>query len=1233
MKNYMRSLSLFLSILILTSLVNILPTVSASSIEEKQSTVAETNDDKETKEESEINSAEANLEFVTETTSEATTVEEVTGENDTNPTVSKMSDVVYSVETNTSGDFEYKVSDNQVTITKYTGTDKNLTIPSVIDDYSVTCIGNNAFANCIELTNIDIPKSVTSIGYYAFYNCDGLTSIFIPKTVTSSGKDVFGKCNNLKTVEFENGMSNIPDNIIENCTSLEKVIIPNSVTNIGSYAFMGCTNLSSIDLPDNLISIGNSTFYNCDELASIVIPKAVTTVGESAFGNCDNLKTVEFEDGMTKIPNNMMKNCTALEKAIIPSSVTSIGSYAFTNCKNLVAYTDKYSKVIVPLIDHNITVIPNNDIRVNDSEVLDTEKSNFSALSSKNISFTCNYVIKNEMFDCISNASIKIKIPVGTELVDKSVYLDKTLCTNFVEEDTFIQIPVTKKVGKINFSLRVASDCKMCTYAILNYKYKEKSDYEVIDLISENVDLISISTDEFTSLPKINVNGIAPINSDVDVYIDDKKVTTFKTNKVGNYNGEIDIPNVKNNQKYIVKVCSKDYKGNNISAFQEVNYKEDIPELTMFDMTYRGKTYDLLQNKRNYITFVLSKFGGGNLFEFSAKYKNADKIDSVLISSTRNQVTKFIRATYDSKLEMFIAKGYFDANDHDYVPGKIKIIYTLKSAKTNAMERMNHSLSLSIDDYSNEFKNAEISELTHTDNEYKLCVKFAGKEILVTQRTEMTESEVCEEFSSKLDESSVQNNKKNLISVGTSIGNKIIHTIGEDFCKDKFFDWVHDIYEEKLENCKVAIYQDESSYGYLQYDEQKKVFNSVMIDGLKNLDFRELLNFKEATSDPDLFSLLYSGKDPFFDYIEEKPTKDEIKRKILEDNNLTDKEKKQLIFYNEFYKVEKGSRGILNGLSELGYSMGKFYEDLWDNIMGFVKGALDGMFKLFDKYSNTGNNSNSNNEFLVDPSGYVYAGVTGNRISGATCTAYWIPYDENKEYWKKPDETKAILWDSSEYSQENPIITDAEGNYAWDVPEGWWKVVVEKAGYETYTTEWMPVPPPQLDVNINLKSTEKPLLENSVLSETGITLTFSQYMNPDSLRQTVVKDNKGNVIDYTLVYSKDDTDINGNIFAKEYKFQFDKNNSHTYSVNLTGVKNYCDIELNQKTIILTDDIEGFNCDLNGDGTTDIADVSYLQKHIIKLVVLEDYKLAMADVNSDGKIDIRDVACIQKNLLV
>ena len=995
---------------------------------------------------------------------------------------------------------------------------------------------------------------------------------------------------------------------------------------------MRCTKLSNIELPKKLNNIGNSTFYNCDGLTNIAIPKTVTTVGESAFGNCDNLKTVEFEDGMSKIPNNMMENCTALEKAIIPSSVTSIGSYAFTNCKNLVAYTDKYSKVIVPLIDHNITVIPNNDIRVNDSEVLDTEKSNFSALSSKNISFTCNYVIKNEMFDCISNASIKIKIPVGTELVDKSVYLDKTLCTNFVEEDTFIQIPVTKKVGKINFSLRVASDCKMCTYAILNYKYKEKSDYEVIDLISENVDLISISTDEFTSLPKINVNGIAPINSDVDVYINDKKVTTFKTNKVGNYNGEIDIPNVKNNQKYIVKVCSKDYKGNNISAFQEVNYKEDIPELTMFDMTYRGKTYDLLQNKRNYITFVLSKFGGGNLFEFSAKYKNADKIDSVLISSTRNQVTKFIRATYDSKLEMFIAKGYFDVNDHDYIPGKIKIIYTLKSAKTNAMKKINHSLSLSIDDYSNEFKNADISELKHTDNEYKLCVKFAGKEILVTQRTEMTESEVCKEFSSKLDESSVQKNKKNLISVGTSIGNKIIHTIGEDFCKDKFFDWVHDIYEEKLENCKVAIYQDETSYGYIQYDEQKKDFNSVIIDGLKNLDFRELLNFKEATSDPDLFSLLYSVKDPFFDYIEEKPTKDEIKRKILEDNNLTDKEKKQLISYNEFYKVEKGSRGILNCLSELGYPMGKFYEDLWDNIMGFVKGASDGMFKLFDKYSNTGNNSNSNNEFVVDPSGYVYAGVTGNRISGATCTAYWIPYDENKEYWKKPDETKAILWDSSEYGQDNPLITDENGNYSWDVPEGWWKVVVEKDGYETYATEWMPVPPPQLDVNINLKTKKKPMLEIAKLTDTGIILEFSQYMNPDSLKQVVVKDDSDSIVNFTLDYSKAETDSSGNVFARKFQLVFAKGNCHNYSVSIDEAKNYCDIEIEKTTIDLTDTDSEFKCDLNGDGKTNIVDASYLQKYITKMLLIDSDNLKNADVNSDGKINVKDVTFIQKKLV-
>ena len=75
-------------------------------------------------------------------------------------------------------------------------------IKSVVIPDGVTEIGDRAFSECWELTNITIPDSVTSIGGSAFYSCHSLTNITIPDSVTSIGEGAFEECSVLESLRF-----------------------------------------------------------------------------------------------------------------------------------------------------------------------------------------------------------------------------------------------------------------------------------------------------------------------------------------------------------------------------------------------------------------------------------------------------------------------------------------------------------------------------------------------------------------------------------------------------------------------------------------------------------------------------------------------------------------------------------------------------------------------------------------------------------------------------------------------------------------------------------------------------------------------------------------------------------------------------------------------------------------------------------------------------------------------
>ena len=69
-------------------------------------------------------------------------------------------------------DFEYEMVDGEVVITGYTGTDREIYIPAMINDRPVTQIGEEAFEG-YDMTLVDIPEGVVIIHDSAFYKCAG----------------------------------------------------------------------------------------------------------------------------------------------------------------------------------------------------------------------------------------------------------------------------------------------------------------------------------------------------------------------------------------------------------------------------------------------------------------------------------------------------------------------------------------------------------------------------------------------------------------------------------------------------------------------------------------------------------------------------------------------------------------------------------------------------------------------------------------------------------------------------------------------------------------------------------------------------------------------------------------------------------------------------------------------------------------------------------------------------
>lgn len=209
----------------------------------------------------------------------------------------------------------------------------NLT--NVTMNYGVTNIGAGAFYSCFRLTNISLPQSVTTIGIGAFNGCSGLVNFSVPNGVLNIEDDSFSYCLGLENIEIPNNVTNIGENAFLNCSALNSITLPDSTRTIGDSAFAYCYSITNVTIPSSVISIGGSAFYECSSLVRVAIPASVTSIGDSTFDDCSSLAAVTIGDSVTNIGPYAFSWCTSLTNVTIGSSVCFIDAYAFSDCSSL----------------------------------------------------------------------------------------------------------------------------------------------------------------------------------------------------------------------------------------------------------------------------------------------------------------------------------------------------------------------------------------------------------------------------------------------------------------------------------------------------------------------------------------------------------------------------------------------------------------------------------------------------------------------------------------------------------------------------------------------------------------------------------------------------------------------------------------------------------------------------------------------------------------------------------
>ncbi len=852
------------------------------------------------------------------------------------------------------------------------------------------------------------------------------------------------------------------------CSSLKRVVLPSTVTRIGEHAFNYCGNLSEINIPSNLQEVGAGILAGCNSMKKLSFDEGIREIPDLMFENTYGLEEVVVPDTVVRIGSYAFNGCSNLKRVVLPSAVTRIDEHAFNYCGNLTIYSEEYSTVSIFAIDHNYSFSVDRPFHDRDHYVLDrTGTRLFSDLNAMTangcITMRVDYALKDHWRDKTTDRVLKILTPANTELDETSILLDGELCKNYVmRTEHLLEIPVTKDSGSVKLTVQVKGQGNLLGYAALFCKADGENRSEVIGLLNEQPSILSITAPERTGTAVVPVSGVAPADAEVTLLVDGEAQGKVKALKTGSWSGEVRVKtDVDHRSCTITAVC--EHKGEKLERSTRVIYHAGEPKLVGFMMEYNEhnviKSVDLLHTNG---TKPLVWFLPGTQFDFILKYDHPEQIDRVYVTSTRNNEKKYLEATYDEAKGAFVTNGFFDPSDHSYVPGKISIEYNKKS---NAV-KIGDSIDFSIFDSYDPIVSQDAFTVI-TDTEKKGVVRLDLSEVSAALKDQAMDITV-HVYDPKTDGS--LDSWRGFPKSGEGIQSYTVP--GADGT------WFQIEIDTRDPYTYLMIVNDTASNEFVKY----------IIDMAVDDPAKPASTLAEVSTIFDLISPIVSV---ICDQHQIKRDMDELREEVMTSpyiNIMEEDKENEKYRQNALTRVDDLEREqimfsiITNLLPLLVITIPALVCTSTMTAPALAFAALLSVFTMvapffWEKRIGMIREGYYNFKFAVDPSGYAYDLETLERLENVQTTAYYIPVDDDDpDFWNhKPGANEyGVKWNAAEYEQKNPLRTNADGKYAWDVPEGWWRVKFEKEGYETTWSEWVPVPPIQTEVNVGMKPLDKP---------------------------------------------------------------------------------------------------------------------------------------------------------------